>query len=153
MREAAAEVADQHAKFFRVAERKGADEIGLCHGDSLDLFGVIGLCLGHALWSLRSSLFFYGFEFDNHDMIACERIHYDRATVLRQLGIFHDPEYGFAMVPASDYALGLPGPVARSRARNRAYSRADRSIPVIVRPAASPHHTPVAPVSSTKPNQ
>ena len=32
------------------------------------------------------------FEFDDNDKIAGERIYYDRATVLRQLGILHDPE-------------------------------------------------------------
>ena len=32
------------------------------------------------------------FAFDEEDKIAGERIYYDRATVLRQLGIFHDPE-------------------------------------------------------------
>lgn len=32
------------------------------------------------------------FAFDDRDHIAGERIYYDRATVLRQLGILHDPE-------------------------------------------------------------
>lgn len=48
---------------------------------------------------------------------------------------------------------GLRGPNPRSRARSSRYSRVDSGIPVIVSPPASPHHTPVAPVSSTKPNQ
>jgi steroid delta-isomerase-like uncharacterized protein len=32
------------------------------------------------------------FTFDGSDRLASERIYYDRATVLRQLGVFHDPE-------------------------------------------------------------
>ena len=31
------------------------------------------------------------FTFDEYDRIAGERIYYDRATVLRQLGVFHEP--------------------------------------------------------------
>jgi len=32
------------------------------------------------------------FTFDEGDRLAGERIYYDRATVLRQLGVFHEPE-------------------------------------------------------------
>jgi len=32
------------------------------------------------------------FTFDGNDRLAGERIYYDRGTVLRQLGVFHDPE-------------------------------------------------------------
>ena len=32
------------------------------------------------------------FAFDDQDKITGERIYYDRASILRQLGIFHDPE-------------------------------------------------------------
>jgi steroid delta-isomerase-like uncharacterized protein len=32
------------------------------------------------------------YTFDDEDRLAGERIYYDRATVLRQLGVFHDPE-------------------------------------------------------------
>jgi steroid delta-isomerase-like uncharacterized protein len=32
------------------------------------------------------------FTFDEHDRLCGERIYYDRATVLRQLGVFHEPE-------------------------------------------------------------
>jgi len=30
--------------------------------------------------------------FDDHDHLAAERICYDRGTVLRQLGVFHEPQ-------------------------------------------------------------
>lgn len=33
------------------------------------------------------------FTFDDGDKLAGEKIYYDRATVLRQLGIFHEPEH------------------------------------------------------------
>lgn len=32
------------------------------------------------------------YTFDDDDRLAGERIYYDRATVLRQLGVFHDPQ-------------------------------------------------------------
>lgn len=32
------------------------------------------------------------FEFDDNDRLAGETIYYDRATVLRQLGVFHEPQ-------------------------------------------------------------
>lgn len=32
------------------------------------------------------------YTFDSDDRLAGERIYYDRATVLRQLGVFHEPE-------------------------------------------------------------
>lgn len=34
------------------------------------------------------------YSFDNEENLAGERIYYDRATVLRQLGLFHDPDRG-----------------------------------------------------------
>jgi len=32
------------------------------------------------------------FTFDDDDRLAGEKIYYDRATLLRQLGMFHDPD-------------------------------------------------------------
>ena len=32
------------------------------------------------------------YTFDANDKLAGERIYYDRATVLRQLGVFHEPQ-------------------------------------------------------------
>lgn len=32
------------------------------------------------------------YTFDDDDRLASERIYYDRATVLRQLGVFHEPQ-------------------------------------------------------------
>jgi predicted ester cyclase len=32
------------------------------------------------------------YTFDGEDRLAGERIYYDRATVLRQLGVFHEPQ-------------------------------------------------------------
>lgn len=32
------------------------------------------------------------FTFDDSDRLAGERIYYDRATILRQLGVFHEPD-------------------------------------------------------------
>jgi steroid delta-isomerase-like uncharacterized protein len=33
------------------------------------------------------------FTFDEHDRLAGEKIYYDRATILRQLGVFHEPDH------------------------------------------------------------
>jgi steroid delta-isomerase-like uncharacterized protein len=32
------------------------------------------------------------YTFDSHDRLAGEKIYYDRATVLHQVGVFHDPQ-------------------------------------------------------------
>jgi hypothetical protein len=54
------------------------------------------------------------FAFDDHGKIAGERIYYDRATVLRQLGIFHDPERGIGQL-----LTPLTHPVTMIRALTR----------------------------------
>jgi steroid delta-isomerase-like uncharacterized protein len=41
------------------------------------------------------------FTFDSNDRLAGEKIYYDRATVLRQLGVFHEPETGLGRVCTS----------------------------------------------------
>ena len=38
------------------------------------------------------------YTFDAQERLAGERIYYDRATVLRQLGLYHDPAEGFGRV-------------------------------------------------------
>ena len=38
------------------------------------------------------------FAFDDQNKLAGERLYYDRATLLRQLGIFHEPERGIGRV-------------------------------------------------------
>ncbi len=38
------------------------------------------------------------YTFDAHDRLAGERIYYDRATVLRQLGVFHEPQTAFGLI-------------------------------------------------------
>jgi steroid delta-isomerase-like uncharacterized protein len=54
------------------------------------------------------------FTFDDEDRLAGERIYYDRATVLRQLGMFHEPESGMGRLTG---ALAHPITVARIIAR------------------------------------
>ena len=55
------------------------------------------------------------YEFDDQDKIAGERIYYDRATVLRQLGIFHDPERGIGQI-----LTPLTHPITMGKALTRA---------------------------------
>ena len=38
------------------------------------------------------------FAFDDQEKLAGERLYYDRATLLRQLGILHDPERGLGQI-------------------------------------------------------
>jgi len=58
------------------------------------------------------------FAFDDQNMIAGERIYYDRATVLRQLGIFHDPERGIGQL-----LTPLTHPITMIRALTRTILR------------------------------
>ena len=40
------------------------------------------------------------FTFDEKDRLAGEKIYYDRGTVLRQLGMFHEPERALGRITA-----------------------------------------------------
>ena len=51
------------------------------------------------------------FTFDNNDLLAGERIYYDRASVLRQLGVFHEPD---RIVGRLEIALMHPLTIARA---------------------------------------
>jgi steroid delta-isomerase-like uncharacterized protein len=51
------------------------------------------------------------YTFDADDRLAGERIYYDRATVLRQLGVFREPSTGFGRVMT---ALTHPLTIARA---------------------------------------
>jgi hypothetical protein len=52
------------------------------------------------------------YTFDDEDRLAGEKIYYDRATVLRQLGVFHEP----------DRSRAASQPCSRTRSRSRASS-------------------------------
>jgi steroid delta-isomerase-like uncharacterized protein len=54
------------------------------------------------------------YTFDDADRLAGERIYYDRATVLRQLGLFHEPLRGLGRVVT---ALSHPVTIARAYLR------------------------------------
>ena len=54
------------------------------------------------------------FAFDTQNKLAGERLYYDRATLLRQLGVFHDPEQGIGQILTP---LTHPVTVARALAR------------------------------------
>jgi steroid delta-isomerase-like uncharacterized protein len=41
------------------------------------------------------------FTFDDNDRLAGEKIYYDRATILRQLGVFHEPEHALGRLNAA----------------------------------------------------
>jgi steroid delta-isomerase-like uncharacterized protein len=51
------------------------------------------------------------FAFDAQDRLAGERIYYDRATVMRQLGLFHEPEGAGGRLAT---ALSHPVTIARA---------------------------------------
>ena len=51
------------------------------------------------------------YTFDADDRLAGERIYYDRATVLRQLGIFREPSFGLGRIMT---ALAHPVTIARA---------------------------------------
>jgi steroid delta-isomerase-like uncharacterized protein len=54
------------------------------------------------------------FTFDREDRLAGERIYYDRATVLRQLGVFHEPD---SMVGRIETVVMHPLTMARAIGR------------------------------------
>ena len=56
------------------------------------------------------------YTFDADDRLAGERIYYDRATVLRQLGVFHEPSSGLGRVmTALTHPVTIAGAYFRSR--------------------------------------
>ncbi len=56
------------------------------------------------------------FTFDAEDRLAGERIYYDRGTVMRQLGLFHEPDGALGRVAT---ALSHPLTIARALLRPR----------------------------------
>ena len=54
------------------------------------------------------------YSFDSNDRLAGERIYYDRGTVLRQLGVFHEPPSAFGQLGT---LLTHPLTIARAYAR------------------------------------
>jgi steroid delta-isomerase-like uncharacterized protein len=72
------------------------------------------------------------YTFDANDCLAGERIYYDRATVLRQLGVFHEPQTLLGQVST---LLTHPATIFRALARTvlRRYS-STHLLPTEVRP-------------------
>jgi steroid delta-isomerase-like uncharacterized protein len=54
------------------------------------------------------------YTFDDDDRLAGEKIYYDRATVLRQLGVFHEPQ---SVLGRISILATHPGTIARALAR------------------------------------
>jgi steroid delta-isomerase-like uncharacterized protein len=54
------------------------------------------------------------YAFDDRDRLASESIYYDRATVLRQLGVFHEPQ---TLIGQLTTALTHPATLARAVVR------------------------------------
>ena len=63
------------------------------------------------------------FTFDAQDRLAGERIYYDRGTVMRQLGLFHEPEGTLGrLVTAFSHPLTVTRALLRSFARYRPHN-------------------------------
>jgi steroid delta-isomerase-like uncharacterized protein len=58
------------------------------------------------------------FTFDTQDRLASERIYYDRGTVMRQLGLFHEPQGALGRI-----ATALSHPLTIARAYLRSFHR------------------------------
>ena len=54
------------------------------------------------------------YTFDGDDRLAGEKIYYDRATVLRQLGVFHEPQSAVGLI---SIVATHPATIARALAR------------------------------------
>ena len=64
------------------------------------------------------------YTFDAEDRLAGEKIYYDRGTVLRQLGVFHEPESGLGRIST---LITHPLSIARAFARTLLRRRPDSS--------------------------
>jgi hypothetical protein len=64
------------------------------------------------------------FTFDENDRLARETIYYDRATVLRQLGVFHEPDTRIGQI-----ATAVVHPLTLARAFGRQLLGRRRSPP------------------------
>ena len=54
------------------------------------------------------------YTFDGNDRLAGERIYYDRATVLRQLGVFHEPQTVLGQLATlATHPITIAGALAR----------------------------------------
>jgi hypothetical protein len=54
------------------------------------------------------------YTFDDDDRLAGERIYYDRATLLRQLGVFHEPDRAIGRITTLlTHPLTMAGVVGR----------------------------------------
>jgi steroid delta-isomerase-like uncharacterized protein len=60
------------------------------------------------------------FTFDSEDSLAGERAYYDRATLLRQLGVFHEPDGAIGRI-----ATMIMHPLTMARVLSRKIRRAD----------------------------
>ena len=63
------------------------------------------------------------YSFDADGKLATERIYYDRGTVLRQLGLFHEPLRGLGLIVT---VLGHPVTIARAYLRRFSRNATDR---------------------------
>ena len=60
------------------------------------------------------------YTFDTQDRLAGERIYYDRGTVMRQLGLFHEPEGRLGrLVTALSHPLTITRALLRPSGRQR----------------------------------
>lgn len=65
------------------------------------------------------------YTFDDDDRLAGEKIYYDRATVLRQLGMFHEPQGVWGqLVNAASHPVTVAGVVRRKVGRRGAIATA-----------------------------
>ena len=73
-------------------------------------------------------------RFDNEERLAAEKIYYDRATVLRQLGVFYEPDCAMGRITTV-----LTHPVTMAQIASRKFGgRPNRSI----WPGAQPQKPP-----------
>ena len=80
--------------------------------------GLIGAIVAGAVfvwWERRVEFPLCGvYAFDADDRLAGERIYYDRGTVLRQLGVFHEPQSVLGQI---SILATHPATIARALAR------------------------------------
>jgi steroid delta-isomerase-like uncharacterized protein len=74
------------------------------------------------------------YSFDADGKLASERIYYDRGTVLRQLGLFHEPVRGLGLIVT---VLNHPITIARAYLRRLSRNTTELSRQGVANPSAS----------------
>ena len=85
------------------------------------------------------------FTFDAYDRLAGERIYYDRGTVMRQLGLFHESDGALGrLVTALSHPLTIARAFLRSSSPRLAYSNCCYAVYILSEHIRRTYQSPLA---------